>query len=60
VLIECGFLSNPQEAANLNSPDYQKKVAFTIYKAIMSYFNTEEPQSNRGQNIENPIGLYMQ
>jgi len=37
VLIECGFLSNAEEAANLNNADYQKKVAFTIYKGIMEY-----------------------
>ena len=37
VLIECGFLSNPDEAARLNTPEEQKRVAFTIYKGIMEY-----------------------
>jgi len=40
VLIECGFLSNAEEALRLNCPDYQKKVAFTIYKGIMEFINT--------------------
>jgi N-acetylmuramoyl-L-alanine amidase len=39
-LVECGFLSNPDESARLNCPDYQKKVAFTIYTAIMEYLST--------------------
>jgi N-acetylmuramoyl-L-alanine amidase len=37
VLIECGFLSNPDEAARLNCPDYQRRVAFAIYQGIMQY-----------------------
>lgn len=30
VLIECGFLSNPEEEAKLRSPDYQKKLCAVI------------------------------
>ena len=37
VLVECGFLSNPDEAALLNSEEYQKKIAFIIYKSIVEY-----------------------
>lgn len=37
VLVECGFLSNPEEAALLNTKEYQKKVAFVIYKSIVEY-----------------------
>ncbi|MCL2071397.1 MAG: N-acetylmuramoyl-L-alanine amidase [Oscillospiraceae bacterium] len=40
VLIECGFLSNAEEAARLSDSDYQKKVAFTVYKGIMQYLNS--------------------
>ncbi|MDE7281171.1 MAG: N-acetylmuramoyl-L-alanine amidase, partial [Ruminiclostridium sp.] len=39
VLAECGFLSNPNDAAQLSDSDYQKKVAFSIYKGIMEYYN---------------------
>lgn len=39
VLAECGFLSNPKDAANLSNSDYQKKVAFTIYKGIIKYYD---------------------
>lgn len=30
VLIECGFLSNPEEESKLRNPDYQKKLCCTI------------------------------
>ena len=37
VMVECGFLSNPDEAALLVTEDYQQKVAFTIYAGLMEY-----------------------
>lgn len=37
VMAECGFLSNPDEAALLNTEEYQDKVAFTLYSGIMNY-----------------------
>jgi len=57
VLIECGFLSNPEEAVKLNDPDYQKKVAFTIYKGIMEYLNPKQGTENNTQNQNN---IHMQ
>lgn len=38
-LIECGFISNPQELAKLTSEDYQTKLAETITRAIINYYN---------------------
>lgn len=35
VLIECGFLSNPEEAAKLTDKDYQKELSFCLFYAIM-------------------------
>lgn len=37
VMVECGFLSNPNEAALLESKEYQSKVAFTIFTGICEY-----------------------
>ncbi len=37
VMIECGFLSNPEEAALLESSDYQKKVAFTVLTGVIEF-----------------------
>lgn len=39
VLVECGFLSSPEEAAMLNTPEYQKKLAFVLFCAIMQAEN---------------------
>lgn len=36
VLIECGFMSNAEEAEKLQSPDYQKKLAVAIAAGIMN------------------------
>ncbi len=40
VMVECGFLSNPEEAALLKTEDYQKQVAFTIYAAVQQWLAT--------------------
>lgn len=37
VMIECGFLSNPEEAAKLTDKEYQKKVAFTVFSGINEF-----------------------
>lgn len=37
VLIECGFLSNPDEAESLLNADYQKLVAEGIYTGLLKY-----------------------
>lgn len=39
VIVECGFLSNPEEAALLTSKDYQDRVAFQIHLGVMQYLN---------------------
>lgn len=44
VLIECGFLSNPQEEAKLRDGDYQKKLCCIIASGV-SRFLQEESQS---------------
>ena len=37
VIAECGFLSNREEAKLLSDDEYQRKVAFAIYKGIKEY-----------------------
>ncbi len=41
VLVECGFISNAIEAANLTSDEYQNKISFVIYAALCDYFSKE-------------------
>lgn len=42
VLIECGFLSNENEAKLLVDEEYQEKIAWAIYVGIQKYFNEYE------------------
>lgn len=45
VLVECGFLSNPAEAAKLNQKAYQKDMAAAIYNGLIDYLQEiEKPQ----------------
>ena len=38
VTVECGFLSNPEEAKKLEDEEYQDKLAWGIYIGIQEYF----------------------
>lgn len=38
-IVECGFLSNPEEEKLLLEDSYQDKLAWGIYKGIIDYFN---------------------
>ena len=39
VIVECGFLSNAEDAAKLVNEAYQERLAFQIYMGIQRYFN---------------------
>lgn len=39
VLVECGFLSNPDEAAALGDATYRQMLAEVIFRSIMSYIS---------------------
>lgn len=39
VIVECGFLSNWEEAKLLGTKDYQDRMAWTIHMGIMEYLN---------------------
>ena len=41
VMVECGFMSNLQEVANLKSDIYRKRIACTITLGISQYINEE-------------------
>lgn len=38
VIVECGFLSNPEEERQLQHEEYQTKLAWGIYNGIMEFF----------------------
>ena len=39
-IVECGFLSNPEEEQQLLDDSYQSKLAWGIYNGIIAYFQT--------------------
>jgi len=41
VIVECGFLSNPEEEKLLVTAAYQEKVAYSVFSAVHSIFGTE-------------------
>ena len=41
VIAECGFLTNPDEAALLQTGDYQKKVASALADGIFTYLQKQ-------------------
>jgi N-acetylmuramoyl-L-alanine amidase len=36
-LVECGFLSNPEECQKLADPAYQRQMAFAIGAGVLRY-----------------------
>ncbi len=43
ILIETGFISNPQEARKLGTQSYQGKVAGAIYQGLIHFFESNPP-----------------
>lgn len=41
VLVECGFLSNPDELSLLTDPEYRQKMASVIFSSVCSYLSEE-------------------
>ncbi|HPO53651.1 MAG: hypothetical protein GX095_04420 [Clostridiales bacterium] len=41
-IVECGFLSNKEDDALLNTPEYQDKIAYRVFCGIMGYLATAE------------------
>ena len=54
VLVECGFLSNPEETQLLKDPGYQKKLAVVILSAAAEHL-MGGGQENAGQNRTNVV-----
>ena len=48
VLVECGFLSNPEDERNLQDPDYQQKLADGIAEGVINYLQNKNPPDAGG------------
>ena len=42
ILIECGFISNPEEERMLNDESYKNKMINAIYNGIFLYFGNKQ------------------
>lgn len=45
-IVECGFLTNPEEELLLSDSEYQSKIAYAIMCGIVEYFGLEENAEN--------------
>ena len=45
VLVECGFLSNPEECALLSTEEYKRKMALSLCLSILQYFSDSDANS---------------
>ena len=50
VLVECGFLSNPEDERNLQDPAYQQKLADGIAEGVLNYLQSKSPPDAGGLN----------
>ena len=53
-IVECGFLSNPEEEKQLLDNNYQDKLAWGIYNGIINYFYTRGCPEIGAQETKNP------
>ncbi|MDF1677408.1 MAG: N-acetylmuramoyl-L-alanine amidase, partial [Legionellaceae bacterium] len=53
ILVELGFISNPQEEKNLNDPEYQRRATQAIFKGLKTYFWNHPPHGTRLEAMAN-------
>lgn len=59
ILVETGFISNPDEARKLRSSSYQKKMASAVYQGIVEHFTRKPPAMTLiAQNGTGPSRTY--
>ncbi|HHV99573.1 MAG TPA: cell wall hydrolase [Clostridiaceae bacterium] len=49
VIVECGFLSNPEEEKKLQTEEYLNKIALAIKEGIKNYFNSASSAQSESQ-----------
>lgn len=42
IIVECGFISNTEEASKLKDNNYQNKLAFAVFTGFLEYYNEKE------------------
>ena len=52
LLVECGFLSNPTDAENLKTEEYQRKIAWVIMETIAKQYGLKAQKSQNTRIVE--------
>ncbi len=52
ILVECGFLSNPDDLQNLKMTSYQQKLAAAIMKAAADHYDLKEEKEVKGNVVD--------
>ena len=55
ILVEMGFISNPQEERLLKSSAHQKKLANAIFKSVKAYFRSNPPEDSYFAKVKSAI-----
>ena len=55
ILVENGYMSNPDEDVRLNDPDYQQKLMFGLTKGIADYFERDLFPIEGGETDEDTL-----
>lgn len=50
VIIECGFMSNPGEAAQLQTEEYQSKIATVLADGVIEYLERQDGKEAQDEN----------
>ncbi|MDE6567877.1 MAG: N-acetylmuramoyl-L-alanine amidase, partial [Lachnospiraceae bacterium] len=50
VIVECGFMSNPGEAAQLQTEEYQSKIATVLADGVIEYLEKQDGKEAQDEN----------
>ncbi|KTC85155.1 N-acetylmuramoyl-L-alanine amidase [Legionella brunensis] len=59
ILIETGFISNPREESNLNSPAYQRQLTQAIFEGLKRYFWDYPPHGTRIEALAGSANTHL-
>ncbi|ASQ45081.1 N-acetylmuramoyl-L-alanine amidase [Legionella clemsonensis] len=59
ILIETGFISNPQEERNLTSPAYQQRLTQAIFEGLKRYFWDYPPHGTRIEALAGNSNIHL-
>ncbi len=49
IIVECGFLSNPEDEALLTTEEYRQQIAYTVFSGVIGYFSQNTAYLSQGK-----------